>query len=127
MHLKKMVYNAQLKRFISLAQGGRVNEDSFYDSPTPWGPFTVIGYYPSNLDHTGGWGDLGSTTFSTSAGSTLGVNFINKWTSSDGLTMWAAFSSVKAAGPNAELIPLANMNMDSYSLVSATLTLAHPK
>jgi hypothetical protein len=126
MHLKKMVYNAKLKRFISLAQGGRVNEDSFYDSPTPWGPFTVIGYYPSNLDHTGGWGDLGSTTFSTSAGSTLGVNFINKWTSSDGLTMWAAFSSVKAAGPYAELIPLANMNMDSYSLVSATLTLAHP-
>lgn len=126
MHLKKMVYNARLKRFISLAQGNRVNEASFYDSPTPWGPFTVIGYYPSNLDHTGGWGNLGATLFSGNSGSTLGVNFINKWTSSNGLTMWAAFSSTKLASPNADLLPLANASMDSYSLVSTTLTLRHP-
>ena len=126
MHLKKMVYNARLKRFISLAQGNRVNEASFYDSPTPWGPFTVIGYYPSNLDHTGGWGNLGTTLFSGNSGSTLGVNFINKWTSSNGLTMWAAFSSTKLASPNADLLPLANASMDSYSLVSTTLTLRHP-
>ena len=126
MHLKKMVYNARLKRFISLAQGNRVNEASFYDSPTPWGPFTVIGYYPSNLDHTGGWGNLGTTLFSGNSGSTLGVNFINKWTSSNGLTMWAAFSSTKLASPNADLVPLANASMDSYSLVSTTLTLGHP-
>jgi hypothetical protein len=126
MHLKKMVYNAKLNRFISLAQGNRVNETSFYDSPTPWGPFTVIGYYPSNLDHTGGWGNLGSAAFAGNTGSTLGVNFINKWTSADGLTMWAAFSSTKLASPSADLIPLANASMDSYSLVSTTLTLRHP-
>jgi hypothetical protein len=124
MHLKKMVYNSQLKRFISLAQGSKVNEDSWFDSPTPWGPFTVIASYPSQLDHTGGWGNIGSTTFSTSAGGTLGVNFINKWTSADGLTMWAAFSSNKNAGPNTELLPLANQSMDSYSIVSTTLSLA---
>lgn len=125
-HLKKMVYNAKLKRFISLAQGDRVNSDSWYDSPTPWGPFTVIGYYPPNLDWTGGWGNLGTTLFSGNSGSTLGVNFLDKWTSPDGLTMWAAFSSTKIASPNADLIPLANKSLDSYSLVSTTLTLAHP-
>ena len=39
---------------------------------------------------------------------TLGYNFSNKWTSSDGLTMWMDFS---AGG------------LDSFNLVKATLTL----
>ena len=59
MHLGKMVYNSALQRFISVAQGGSVNQAAFYDSPNPWGPFTTIAYYNSNLNKTGGWGNLG--------------------------------------------------------------------
>ena len=107
-----------------MGQGGFVNQVAFYDAPSPWGPFTTIAYFPSNLDNTGGWGNLGSTTFRGGHGDALGIHFINKWTSSDGLTMWATFSSDKTAGTGADLLSLAGQNMDSFSLVSATLTLA---
>jgi len=123
----KMVYNAALGRFIAMGQGGSVNQAAFYDAPTPWGPWTTIGYFNSNLDHTGGWGNLGSTAFKGGDGDSLGINFINAWTSSDGLTMWASFSSDGTAGPSADLVPLAGQGLDSFSLVSATLTLAPPK
>jgi hypothetical protein len=128
MPIQKMVYNAALGRFIAVGQGASVNEAAFYDAPTPWGPFTTIAYYPLNLDNTGGWGNLGSLDFKEGHGDPLGINFINKWTSIDGLTMWAAFSSVKTAGMNSDLKSLARLDMDSISLVRVTLTLAprHP-
>jgi hypothetical protein len=125
MSIGKMVYNQALGRFIAMGQGGSVNEAAFYDAPFPWGPFTTIAYFPSNLDNTGGWGNLGSTAFKGGHGDALGINFINKWTSYDGLTMWATFSSDKTAGTGADLTSLAGQDMDSFSLVSVTLTLAH--
>ena len=118
----KVVYNSVLKRFIAVGQGW-VNQAAFYDAPNPWGPWTSIAYFSSNSDNTGGWGNLGTTSFGAKAGNALGINFINKWTSSNGLTMWATFSSDGYASPNAYLTPLAGMSMDSFSLVSATLTL----
>ena len=123
MHLGKMVYNSALQRFISEGQGGSVNQASFYESPNPWGPFTTIGYYNSNLDKTGGWGNLGTTAFTGGDGDSMGINFMNKWTSANGLTMWATFSSDGYASSNAYLTPLAGLGLDSFSLVSATLTL----
>jgi hypothetical protein len=67
--IRKVVYNSVLKRFIAVGQG--------------W----------VNSDNTGGWGNLGTTSFGPKVGDALGINFINKWTSSNGLTMWATFSS----------------------------------
>jgi hypothetical protein len=123
MSIGKMVYNSALQRFIAVGQGGSVNQAAFYDAPNPWGPFTSIAYFPSNLDNTGGWGNLGTTSFTAGYGDSLGINFMNKWTSSNGLTMWATFSSDKYASSNAFLVPLRGQDMDSFSLVSATLTL----
>jgi hypothetical protein len=119
----RAVYNLALHRFIGIGQGS-VNQAVFYDAPNPWGPWTSIGYYNSNSDNTGGWGNLGSTAFQAGhVGDSLGINFINKWTSASGLTMWAAFSSNGTAGENASLPALAGRSMDSLSLVSVTLTL----
>jgi hypothetical protein len=119
----KVVYNAALKRFIGVGQG-MVNQAAFYDAPNPWGPWTSIGYYNSNHDGTGGWGNLGSTSFRSGWGDALGLNFMNAWTSADGLTMWASFSSDGTAGSSAYLAPLRGQSMDSFSLVSVTLTRA---
>jgi hypothetical protein len=120
----KVVYNSALKRFIGVGQGF-VNQDAFYDAPNPWGPWTSIGYYNSNLDNTGGWGNLGTTSFEGGvSGDALGINFINAWTSSDGLTMWAAFSSDGNASSGASLKALQGQRMDSFSLVSVRLDLA---
>lgn len=121
--ISEAVYNPVLKRFIAVAQG-YVNQAAFYDSPHPWGPWTSIGYYNSNPDNTGGWGNLGSSSFKTGHGDGLGLHFINAWTSSDGITMWAAFSSDGIAGSGADLTSLAGKSMDSFSLVSVTLSLA---
>jgi hypothetical protein len=121
--ISEAVYNPVLKRFIAVAQG-YVNQAAFYDSPHPWGPWTSIAYYNSNPDNTGGWGNLGSSGFKMGHGDALGLHFINAWTSSNGLTMWAVFSSDGIAGSGAELKSLAGKSMDSFSLVSVTLSLA---
>lgn len=100
-----------------------MNQAAFYDSPNPWGPFTTIAYNNSNLDTSGGWGNLGDGTFSGGHGDAMGISFMNKWTSTDGLTVWATFSSNGTAGANAYLTPLRGESMDSFNIVSTTLTL----
>jgi hypothetical protein len=123
MGLGGIVYNPALKRFIGSAQGGTVAEAALYESQNPWGPWSTISYTNTNADGTGGWGDLGSTEYTSGHGDSLGINFINAWTSSDGLTMWATFSSDGTA-PNTALLPgLAGQDMDAFSLVSVTLGL----
>jgi uncharacterized protein DUF4185 len=90
-----VVYNLPLKRYIATtSHGGQVEQLGVFDAPEPWGPWTTVAYYDN-------WGGFG-------AGEELGYNFSNKWTSSDGLTMWMDFS---AGG------------LDSFNLVKATLTL----
>jgi hypothetical protein len=116
MGISGVVYNPALGRFIAEGQGGFVNQAVFYDAPNPWGPWTSIGYYNSNPDNTGGWGNLGSTSFAYGQN---GINFINRWSSVT--TMWAVFSSNGSASPNASLSPLAGQSMDSFNLVSVTL------
>lgn len=120
MGIAAVVYNSALGRFIAEGQGGFVNQAVFYDAPNPWGPWTSIGYYNSNADNTGGWGNLGTTNFTLGhTGDSLGINFINKW--STGNTMWAVFSSDGIASTNTSLPSLAGQSMDSFSLVSVTL------
>jgi hypothetical protein len=121
--LGKVVYNAGLKRFIGMGQDF-VNQAAFYDAPNPWGPWTTIEYYGSNSNNTGGWGNLGTTSFEANvAGDALGINFMNEWTSSSGTTMWATFSSDGTASTGADLMPLQGESMDSLSIVSVTLSL----
>jgi hypothetical protein len=120
MGISAVVYNSALGRFIAEGQGGFVNQAAFYDAPNPWGPWTSIGYYNSNADNTGGWGNLGTNTFTLGqTGDSLGINFINKWSTAS--TMWAVFSSDGIASTNASLPSLAGQSMDSFSLVSVTL------
>jgi hypothetical protein len=120
MGISGVVYNSALGRFIAEGQGGFVNQAVFYDAPNPWGPWTSIGYYNSNPDNTGGWGNLGTSSFAFGHnGDSLGINFINKWSSAT--TMWAVFSSNGAASTSASLPSLAGQSMDSFNLVSVTL------
>jgi hypothetical protein len=120
MGISGVVYNSALGRFIAEGQGGYVNQAVFYDAPNPWGPWTSIGYYNSNPDNTGGWGNLGTTSFAFGQnGDSLGINFINKWSSAT--TMWAVFSSNGLASTGASLPSLAGQSMDSFNLVSVTL------
>jgi hypothetical protein len=121
--LGKVVYNAGLGRYIGVAQGF-VNMDAFYDAPNPWGPWTTFAFYGDNpSNNTGGWGNLGTSSFgSGQTGGALGINFLNAWTSSNGLTMWATFSSGGNGASGAYPVGLSNASMDSFSIVSTTLT-----
>jgi hypothetical protein len=121
MGLGGIVYNAPLKRFIGAAQGGSVAEVAMYESEHPWGPWSTILYDNINPDGTGGWGDLGSSSYTPGSGDSLGVNFNTAWIGDDGLTMWATFSSDGIAPSTALLPGLAGHAMDSFSLVSVTL------
>jgi hypothetical protein len=114
-------YNPGLNRYIAVALGNFVNQAAFYEAPNPWGPWRSIGYYNSTPT-TGGWGNLGDSSFTNGHGDSIGINFINKWTSSNGKTMWAVFSSDGTAGNAGDLVPLRGLDMDSFNLVSVTLS-----
>jgi hypothetical protein len=115
------VYNPGLNRYIAVALGNFVNQAAFYEAPNPWGPWRSIGYYNSTPT-TGGWGNLGDSSFTNGHGDSIGINFINKWTSSNGKTMWAVFSSNGTAGNAGDLVPLRGQDMDSFNLVSVALS-----
>src|ERR1700733_14878784 len=116
--IEEAVYLAPLKRYIAVAQGNYAAQTSFYESPNPWGPWAVISY--NNIDAytgSGGWAGLG-----TSAGESLGVHFVNAWTSPSGQTLWATYSSSGTAPADA-LFPPAGTAMDSINLVKVELAL----
>jgi hypothetical protein len=110
------VYNPTLGRYIAVGQGS-IAQAAFYESVNPWGPWYNIAYYNTNSDGSGGWGNMGM------AGSSLGIHFVNAWTSSDGLTMWATFSSTGTAPTNISDPALAGRGFDSFNLISVVLGL----
>jgi hypothetical protein len=117
--LEEAVYNSGLKRYIGVAQADYLAQTSFYDAPQIWGPWTLISY--NAIDTTtglGGWGNLG-----TAAGDALGAHFVNAWTSADGQTMWATFSS-NGIAPIEALFPAPGTAMDSFNLLSVRLSLS---
>ena len=117
--LREAVYNRSLKRYLGIAQGDYVSQTSFYDAPTPWGPWTVISY--NNIHAAsgeGGWANLG-----IAGGSSLGVHPVNAWTSSSGLTMWMTYSGGGKAPPGS-LFPPVGTSLDSLNLLSVQLNLA---
>jgi len=117
--IEEAVYVPALKRYIAVAQGGYAAQTSFYEAPNPWGPWAVISY--NNIDAatgSGGWANLG-----TAAGESLGVHIVNAWTSANGQTLWATYSSSGRA-PAGALFPPAGTAMDSFNLVRADLELA---
>jgi Domain of unknown function (DUF4185) len=95
-----VVYNPVLQRYIAVTtHGTQVGQLGVFDAPEPWGPWSTVAYYDN-------WGGF-------SAYEEEGYNFSNKWTSSDGLTMWMDFS-----GSNPT-----DGTLDSFNLLKATLTL----
>lgn len=118
--ITEVVYNSALHRYLGTAQGDRIGQTSFYDSPEPWGPWTVVEY--NNIDPAsgaGGWGNLGS------AGSTLGAHPVNAWTSADGRSLWVTYSSDGTAPADA-LFPPPGAPLDSFNLVRVDLNLRDP-
>jgi hypothetical protein len=124
--LSSVVYNSHLNRYIASAAGA-VNQVAFYEAPDPWGPWATIGYFNSNpTDNSGGWGNPGAgITWTSGHGDGLGINFLDKWTSSDGKTMWVVFSSDGVASNSADLVSLRGESMDSFSAVPITFTTSH--
>jgi hypothetical protein len=114
--IEEAVYIAPLQRYIAVAQGNYAAQTSFYESPNPWGPWSVISY--NNIDPatgSGGWANLGAV-----AGESLGVHLVNAWTSASGHTLWATYSSDGRAPADA-LFPPASTAMDSFNLVPVEL------
>lgn len=117
--LEEAVYNSGLKRYIGVAQADYLAQTSFYDAPQIWGPWTLISYNAiDTATGLGGWGNLG-----TAAGDALGAHFVNAWTSADGQTMWATFSS-NGRAPAGALFPAPGTAMDSFNLLSARFSLS---
>jgi hypothetical protein len=120
--IEEAVYVSALNRYIAVAQGGYAAQTSFYEAPNPWGPWAVISY--NNIDAatgSGGWAGLGAA-----AGESLGVHFVNAWTSPSGQTLWATYSSSGKAPADA-LFPPAGTSMDSINLVKVELTASSGK
>jgi len=123
----EITYNAGLGRYIASAEGA-VNQVAFYEAPNPWGPWASIGYFNSNpADNSGGWGNLGqgialSGWGNGSHGDGLGTNFIDKWASVNGQTMWVVFSSNSTASTSASITALQGQNMDGFLAVPLTIT-----
>jgi hypothetical protein len=114
--LSDVTYNAGLKRYIGIAQGGFIGQTSFYESPNLWGPWKVILYNNINpTDGSGGWGNLGKA-----GGDSIGVHVINAWTSADGLDLWLTYSSDGKA-PEGAQFPPSGTSMDSLNLLHAHL------
>jgi hypothetical protein len=72
----------------------------------------------SNSLPTGGWGNFGVA----SAGG-LGISGVPGWTSSDGKIAYFTFSGTGNASTAADLTALGGKGLDTFSYVSATLTL----
>jgi hypothetical protein len=126
MGLSEVTYNPGIGRYIASAEND-VNQVAFYDAPNPWGPWTSIGYFNSNpSSNAGGWGNLGAgislSSWGNGQGDGLGINFVDKWMSSNGQTMWVVFSSDKTASTSASLTALQGQNMDGFIAVPLTLT-----
>jgi hypothetical protein len=116
--LVEAVYNKGLRRYIGTAQGEYVGQTSFYEAPQPWGPWATISY--NNIDAatgTGGWANLGAA-----GGESLGVHLVNAWTSRDGRTLWATYSSDGTAPPGA-LFPPEGTLLDSFNLIRVHLNI----
>ncbi len=126
MGIGEALYDAPLGRYLATAQGGKVGQAAVFESPNPWGPWSVI--YYSNISPanggTGGWGNLGSGTWNGSTfdgAGTLGIHVTNAWTSADGKSTWMTFSSNGLAPTNAAFSALAGNWMDSFNAVELSL------
>jgi hypothetical protein len=74
-----------------------------FDAPSPWGPWTTFDY-EENFDNTG----CGSNCLGN--GPSVGWSLMQKWMSSDGLTIWPEYSSTGV--------------WDSLNFIKGTLSLA---
>jgi hypothetical protein len=124
MGLSAVTYNAALGRYIASAEA-LINQVAFYDAPNPWGPWTSIGYYQANPStNAGGWGNFGQNTpWGSMHGDGLGVNFIDKWMSSNGQTMWVVSASDGLASSSASLQAIQGLDMDAFTAVPLTVYL----
>lgn len=142
MSVGEAVYDQQLGRFIASGQGAHVGQVAFYESPNPWGPWSLIFY--SNLDmgniFSSGWGaasgGLGGGYCSNGSyikAESLGVHIANGFTDSTGTLLQVIFSSSGEAPASAGPLGGGNNNsngfgnsMDSFNMVQATLTVSQP-
>jgi len=77
-----LTYHPATNRYLLSAMGS-IQDLAIYDAPQPWGPWTTV-----YATHT--WGPSGAP-FGTSG--TLGISYPEPWMSTDGKTIWTAFSS----------------------------------
>ena len=83
--LPTVVYVPGLKRYLLTAFHMGPGQLGVFDSPDPWGPWTIVAFEEN-------WAGMGSE------GQGLTCSFPAKWMSSDSKTLWCIFS---AYGPGA--------------------------
>jgi hypothetical protein len=87
------MYHPVLDRYLLTVRHDDSGGWAIFDAPEPWGPWTTVAYYDHWLDST----------------MKFMFSFNQKWMSSDGKTMWLAFSGTD--------------EYDSFNVIKATLTL----
>ena len=107
-----VVYNAPLGRYLlvmrSRAKAGGLNQFSIYDAPEPWGPWTTVHYETQTSTGSGGWGDA--------------QHIPGKWISSNGKTIWFAYSGGDALSVRKATLTVSG----SSSNVPPSVNLAQP-
>jgi hypothetical protein len=89
----RVAYNPGLRRYLLTTFLAWDGSWGIFDAPEPWGPWTTVATYERWIDAT----------------PKFGFTFPQKWTSSDGRTMWMVFSGTQT--------------YDSFNAVKATLRL----
>ncbi|HET9388491.1 MAG TPA: PQQ-dependent sugar dehydrogenase [Steroidobacteraceae bacterium] len=139
MVLGEAVYDQALGRFIATAQGAHVGQVSFYEAPSPWGPWSVISYSNLSMSNlfSSGWGAAGGGLGGgfCSGGTyidaeSLGIHIASGFTDSTGTVLQIVFSSSGVAPASAGALGGFNANpngfgnsMDSFNMVPATLVI----
>jgi hypothetical protein len=110
----QVTFDKSIGRYIAYNDHGSTcggpceRQVGLFDAPSPWGPWTTFDY-EENFDNTG----CGSNCLGN--GEAVGWSMMQKWFSSDGLTIWPEYNSTDLS---------ATALYDSLNLIKGTISLA---
>jgi hypothetical protein len=118
-----VVYDPGLKRYIAAGTWGNdCGQVVFYESASPWGPWTSIAHYANWPNENARPNDLTTLPGANGASGNQqadGFNLVPKWFSSDGLDFWVTFACYGDGDYSAD-----DSYNDRFNLIHGTFELA---
>lgn len=108
-----VTFDKAIGRYIAYNDHGLKleREVGLFDAPSPWGPWTTFDY-EEQFDNTS---NASCTLGCVGNGGAVSFQFMQKWISADGLSLWAEYSSDSTFG---------SISYDALQMIKGTVTLA---